>query len=83
MKNLSKRILTGALACALLTLAALAETISFTGTVAAKSTSEIYAPIGGTVAVISGDRQQITKAVEYLISKNVGVEVIKDARVSQ
>ena len=40
------------------------------------------APIGGTVAVISGDRQQITKAVEYLISKNVGVEVIKDARAA-
>ena len=41
------------------------------------------APIGGTVAVISGERQKITEAVEYLIEKNVGVEVIKDARVSQ
>ena len=41
MKNLSKRILTGALVCALLTPCALAETISFTGTVAAKSTSEV------------------------------------------
>ena len=40
------------------------------------------APIGGTVAIISGERQQITKAVEYLIEKNVGVEVIKDARAS-
>ena len=41
------------------------------------------APIGGTVAIISGERQKITEAVEYLIEKNVGLEVIKDARVSQ
>ena len=37
-------------------------------------------PIGGTVAIISGERAQITKAIEYLIEKNVGVEVIRDAR---
>ena len=41
------------------------------------------APIGGTVAIISGERKQITEAVEYLIQKNVGVEVIKDARISE
>lgn len=41
------------------------------------------APIGGTVAIISGEREQITKAVEYLIEKNVGVEVIKDGRLSE
>lgn len=41
------------------------------------------APIGGTVAVISGERQKITAAMEYLIEKNVGVEVIKDARASE
>ena len=35
------------------------------------------APIGGTVAVISGERGQITEAVKYLIEKNVAVEVIK------
>ena len=40
------------------------------------------APIGGTVAIISGERQQITKAIEYLIEKNVSVEVIKDARIT-
>ena len=40
------------------------------------------APIGGTVAIISGERKQITKAMEYLMDKNVGVEVIKDARAS-
>ena len=37
-------------------------------------------PIGGTAAIISGERGQITKAIEYLIEKNVGVEVIRDAR---
>ena len=40
------------------------------------------APIGGTVAILSGERAQITKAMEYLIEKNVGVEVLKDARVT-
>ena len=35
------------------------------------------APIGGTVAIISGEREQITQAIAYLIEKNVGVEVIK------
>ena len=40
------------------------------------------APIGGTVVIISGERQQITQAIEYLIEKNVGVEVIQDARAS-
>ena len=40
------------------------------------------APIGGTVAILSGERAQITKAMEYLIEKNVGVEVLKDASVT-
>ena len=35
-------------------------------------------PIGGTVAVMSGEREKITRAVEYLIEKNVAVEVIKN-----
>lgn len=39
------------------------------------------APVGGTVAIIGGERPQITKAVAYLIEKNVGVEVIKDAGI--
>lgn len=38
------------------------------------------APIGGTVAIIGGERAKVTAAVEYLIEKNVGVEVLKDAR---
>ena len=41
------------------------------------------APIGGTVAIISGDRGKITEAMEYLIEKNVGVEVIKDGRAAE
>ncbi len=34
-------------------------------------------PIGGTVAIISGEKGQIHKALDYLRNKNVGVEVIK------
>ena len=41
------------------------------------------APIGGTVAIISGERAQITQAIAYLIEKNGGVEVIRDARISE
>ncbi|MBO5556043.1 MAG: methionine ABC transporter ATP-binding protein [Oscillospiraceae bacterium] len=37
--------------------------------------------IGGTVAIFSGEREDITKAIVYMINKNVGVEVLKDARV--
>ena len=39
------------------------------------------APIGGTVAIVSGEAQNIEKALEYAKSKNVKVEVIVDARV--
>ena len=38
--------------------------------------------IGGTVVIISGEQDNITKALEYFRSVNVNVEVIKDARVS-
>ncbi len=40
-------------------------------------------PIGGTVAIVSGRRPDITRAMEYLIEHNVGVEVIKDARAAE
>ena len=66
MKNPGKAILTGALTCALLASGALAETISFTGTVAAKSTSEIYAPIGGTVESVSVVAGQQVRAGDVL-----------------
>ena len=38
-------------------------------------------PIGGTVASLSGQPENIEKALAYIKSKNVGVEVIKDARI--
>ena len=41
------------------------------------------APIGGTVAIMSGKSEDIDAALDYLRDKNVGVEVIKDARVLQ
>ena len=40
------------------------------------------APIGGTVAIINGKREDISEAVLYLLDKNVHVEVLKDARIS-
>ena len=40
------------------------------------------APIGGTVAIVSGESGQIDKALSYLRKRNVGVEVIKDARIT-
>ena len=41
------------------------------------------APIGGTVAIVSGESSRIDEALQYLRDKNVGVEVIKDDRVPQ
>ncbi|MDF2925411.1 MAG: ATP-binding cassette protein [Paenibacillaceae bacterium] len=41
------------------------------------------APIGGTVAIVTGEPEQISAAIQYLLEKNVGVEVIADARVSE
>ncbi len=41
------------------------------------------APIGGTVAIVSGDAGQIDAALNYLKEKNVGVEVIADGSVSE
>jgi len=39
-------------------------------------------PIGGLVSVVSGEAKNITDAIAYLRDKNVGVEVILDARTS-
>ena len=41
------------------------------------------APIGGTVAIVSGDKGKVEQALTYLKEKNVGVEVIKDGRVAE
>ncbi|MBR1456489.1 MAG: methionine ABC transporter ATP-binding protein, partial [Oscillospiraceae bacterium] len=35
------------------------------------------ATIGGTVAIFSGERENLTKAIAFMIEKNVGVEVLK------
>ena len=37
------------------------------------------APIGGTVAIVSGEKESIEKAITYLKNKQIGVEVILDA----
>ncbi|MGN6712491.1 methionine ABC transporter ATP-binding protein [Anaerocolumna jejuensis] len=39
-------------------------------------------PLGGLVSILSGDAEDMEAAMEYLKSKNVGVEVILDARNS-
>lgn len=38
--------------------------------------------LGGTVAIFSGERENLTKAIAFMIEKNVGVEVLKDARAT-
>lgn len=37
------------------------------------------APIGGTVAIVSGEQASIEAAIQYLASKNVSVEVLQSA----
>ena len=66
MKRQLKTILTGATLCALLCPAALADTISFTGTVAAGETKEIYAPIGGTVETVAVEPGQAVRAGDVI-----------------
>lgn len=39
-------------------------------------------PLGGLVAILSGEAKDIEAALEYLKSKDVGVEVILDARIA-
>jgi D-methionine transport system ATP-binding protein len=40
------------------------------------------APLGGLVSVVAGKREDIDAAIQYLREKNVGVEVILDARTA-
>ncbi|MBQ0051169.1 MAG: NIL domain-containing protein, partial [Treponema sp.] len=37
------------------------------------------APIGGTVAIISGQPEAISRALEHIRQENVSVEVLKEA----
>lgn len=39
-------------------------------------------PIGGLVSIVRGESQDITDAINYLLDKNVGVEVILDGRTA-
>ncbi len=39
-------------------------------------------PIGGLVSIVKGNKEDIDAAIDYLKEKNVGVEVILDARAS-
>ena len=36
-------------------------------------------PIGGLVAIVSGEKESIEKGITYLKNKQIGVEVILDA----
>ena len=67
MKSIRKHILPALLVAALLaSQCALAESITFTGTVAASKTVEVYAPIGGKVEAVSVEAGQQVSAGETL-----------------
>jgi len=55
MKSTRKHLALFAALALLLSPAALADSITFTGTVAASATHEVYAPIGGKVLTVTGD----------------------------
>lgn len=68
MKFRSKQILISLLTvAALLVPCALAESITFTGTVAASETHEVYAPIGGTVETVNVEPGQKVKADDVIV----------------
>ena len=66
MKKQLKAILTLTAACALTAQFALADTLSFTGAVAASGTQEVYAPIGGTVERVAVEAGQAVRAGDVL-----------------
>ena len=69
MKSNRKALLSLLLIAALLLAqAALAETITFTGTVAASETHEVYAPIGGKVESVNGEAGAKVGASDVLVS---------------
>lgn len=69
MKFNIKRMVASLMAAALLLCgAALADTITFTGTVAASQTCEVYAPIGGTVQAVNVEAGQRVSAGDVIVS---------------
>ena len=68
MKRNFKATLSLAAACALLAQGALADALSFSGTVTAPSTHEIYAPIGGTVEALNVEPGQAVHSGDALIT---------------
>ena len=69
MKSSVKHVIASLIAAALLLCgAALADTITFTGTVAASQTCEVYAPIGGTVQAVNVEAGQKVSAGDAIVS---------------
>ncbi len=70
MNSIRKHTLLALLTVAVLLVAqtALAESITFSGTVAATETREVYAPIGGKVEAASGDAGQKVAADDVLVT---------------
>ena len=68
MKHTIERIFSALVTTAmLLSSAALADTITFTGTVAASQTCEVYAPIGGTVDAVDVEAGQKVSAGDVIV----------------
>lgn len=67
MKLNSRHIVSFALVALLLMPCALADSITFTGTVAASETCEVYAPIGGTVEKVEGEAGRRVRADDVLV----------------
>ncbi len=67
MKTRKLILILAVLLALVLSPAALADGITFTGTVAASQTHEVYAPIGGTVETVEAEAGQSVKAGDTLV----------------
>ncbi len=67
MKTRELTLIPAMLLAIVLSPAALADGITFTGTVAASQTHEVYAPIGGTVEAVAAEAGQTVKAGDALV----------------
>ena len=68
MKTNSRILLSILIAAVLLAPCALAESITFSGTVTASATHEVYAPIGGKVEAVNGEAGGRVSAGDVLVS---------------